>query len=197
MNRLTAEASTMTLDNFDEVLRWLDPDRERAALKYEKIRTRIIMIYTNRGCTRADEIADETEKRVCRRVREVAATWKDGDPALFFYGVAKKVYLEFLTPTPSLPPPPSPDTRELERRHTCLESCLKILEPEERLLALQYYEGEKRKKIDNRKRLAERLGISEKTLSLRIHRIRRRLLPCLTECLEKSHRDEIDSPFFH
>lgn len=187
----------MMLDNFDEVLRWLDPDRERAALKYEKIRTRIIMIYTNRGCTRADEIADETEKRVCRKVRDVVPTWKEGDPALYFYGVAKRVYLEFITPPPPPRLPPPPDSRELERRYACLESCLKILEPEEQQLALQYYEGEKRQKIDNRKRLAERLGISEKTLSLRVHRIRRKLLPYLTECLEKAHRDEIDSQFFH
>ena len=97
----------MTLDNFDEMLSWLDPDRQRAVVKYEKIRGRIIKIYTNRGCRFADEIADETDVRVCRRIREVAAKWNEGDdPALYFYKVAKYVYLETSHPTPTRLPAP-------------------------------------------------------------------------------------------
>lgn len=196
MNRTAAEASTMTLDNFDEMLRWLDPDRERAALKYEKIHGRIMTIYTNRGCPWADEIADETDKRVCRRVRDVAPGYV-GDPALYFYGVAKMVYLEFSArPQSFRPPPPAPNTKELERRHACLEKCLGLLGPEERLIAVEYYKGERREKINNRMRMAERLGVTQKALTLRMHRIRRELLPCLTECLEKLRGDEIDSEFF-
>ena len=38
---------------FDELLAWLNPDRERAGRKYEDIRQRLIRIFMHRGCLTA------------------------------------------------------------------------------------------------------------------------------------------------
>lgn len=186
--------SNMTPDDFDELLLWLDPDpdstgspeRERGAKKYEEIRVRIIKIMRNRGSHLAEEIADETMTRVCKKVKKLKETY-EGDPALYFYGVAKKVYLEFMGGGNITLPhqPPKDDPEEIERRHACLERCLHKLKPEHQELILKFYEGEKREKIENRKRLAALLNIDPKALSLRALRIRRELLKYMKACLEE------------
>jgi RNA polymerase sigma factor (sigma-70 family) len=180
-------------ENFEELLLWLDPDpdqigipdRNRGALKYEAIRRRIIRIYQNRGCLDAEEIADETFERVCKKVKELRKTYM-GDPALYFFGVAKNVYRERINPRPLpmlVPPLPEDEAEEIERRMACLDECLKELSPEKRELILNFNEGEKRERIEGRKRLAAQLGIDTKALSLRALRIRRELLVCIKECL--------------
>lgn len=177
----------MSLDNFDELLRWLDPDPARAGEKFEKIRLRIIKLFSNRGSRRAEEIFDVTVSRVCEKVAKVAPSY-EGDPALYFYGVAKNVHFEFiredLRPVPEQPE--AADSEEVERRHRCLGLCLGKLSPEKRSLILRFYEGDGQERIVNRKRLAEELGIDTEALSLRALRIRRELLPCMRECLKES-----------
>lgn len=191
--------SIVTRENFDELLLWLDPDpdqtgardRNRGAQKYETIRRRIIKIYQNRGCQFAEEIADETSDRVCRKVNEVAKTYK-GDPALYFFAVAKNVYREFTRERPvSIIPSASPDDlEEKERRMACLDICLDRLTPEKRLLILKFNEGEKGERIENRKRLAKQCGIDTRALSLRALRIRRELLKCIQECLGRADHEK-------
>ena len=85
----------LTQGGFDALLNWLDADRERAALKYEAIRLRLIKIFTCRGCCEAEELTDETINRVVARVADIAPQYED-DPALYFYGVSHKVHLEYL-----------------------------------------------------------------------------------------------------
>src|SRR5215207_6031462 len=82
-------------ENFEHLLEWLDPDRERAGARYEEIRRALIKIFTTRGCAEPEDLADETITRVCRKVRTIAPTYV-GDPANYFYGVAKNVHLEYL-----------------------------------------------------------------------------------------------------
>jgi DNA-directed RNA polymerase specialized sigma24 family protein len=189
----------MTLDNFDDMLAWLDPDRQRAVAQYEKIHSRLIKIYTNRGCHYADEIADETDVRICRKIKKIVAKWKEGDdPALYFYAIAKKVYLEFIRKKAprALPPLPESST-EKELLHACLEKCLARLKPQQRELVLQFHEGEKRIRINNRKMLAEANGINPKALSLRAFRIHRELRECMEEYLKLAEGYEVDSEFLH
>lgn len=178
----------MKPDDFEELLLWLDPDsdgpegprRERGAEKYEKIYQRVIKIYRNRGSRYAEEIADVTMERVTRRVKTLRLTY-EGDPALYFYGVAKNVFREFLDREGGTPLSPTvkDDPEEVERRHECLEQCLATLKPESRELILSFYEGEKGEKIANRKRLAAPLGISGKALSSKVLKIRRKLQKCM------------------
>lgn len=177
----------MSLDNFDELLKWLDPDPRLAGEKFETIRRRIIRIFSNRGSQRAEEIFDETVLRVCEKVRAVAPTYK-GDPALYFYGVAKKVHLEFIREdSRRIPERQEPaDSREVELRHQCLDKCLGGLSADRKSLILRFYEGDGQERIEGRKHLAEELGIDTKALSLRTLRIRRELLECTRECLKRA-----------
>jgi hypothetical protein len=177
----------MTQEDFEEVLLWLDsgadggvPDRDRGALKYEKIRERIIRIYRTRGCSRADEVADESLERFANKARKLRLNYK-GDPALYIYAIAKRVYREILREESHTitPPPERPDSDEVELRHAWLEHCLKSLKPESRDLILRFYYGEKREKIENRKKLAEELGITSRALSLRALHIRQKLYDCV------------------
>ena len=62
---------SLSQEAFDALLDWLDPDREQAGMKYEQIRSRLIKIFTGRGCVDAEELADETINRVTRKLKEI------------------------------------------------------------------------------------------------------------------------------
>jgi RNA polymerase sigma factor (sigma-70 family) len=177
------------MDNFDELLSWLHPDRDQAGRKYEDIRRRLIRIFIHRGCTTAEDLADETIVRVTRKVREVRAAYNPGDdPALYFYGVARNVYREYLKrrPEPPAAPPPPPaddDDDDVTPHYDCLEKCLKRLTPRNRELILEYYQTEEGPKIESRKKLADRFGLALNALRIRTHRIRAELKKCVQECL--------------
>lgn len=177
--------SVLTQESFDALLAWLGPDREQGGKTYEAIRRRLIKLFTCRGCHEPEVLADTTIDRVVKRLKEIEGSYT-GDRALYFYGVANNVHLEYLRRKPVVPPPPPPsDPDELEREHQCLESCLKRLPPGNRELVLQYYQEDKGAKIDNRRHLAERLGIALNALRIRAHRIRAALLTCMQECLDQ------------
>jgi DNA-directed RNA polymerase specialized sigma24 family protein len=175
-------------DEFDALLAWLNPDRDLAGRKYEEIRLRLIKFLTSRGCYLAEELADEAITRVCKRVKEIAPTY-EGEPAFYFYAVANNVFLEFTKRKWVEFPPQHAETvykvEEIERRHNCLDRCLQKERPENRELIVQYYEEEKRAKIDHRKRLAALLGVDLNALRIRVCRIRRSLLNCVLKCLEQ------------
>ncbi|HVQ39169.1 MAG TPA: hypothetical protein VMS31_16640 [Pyrinomonadaceae bacterium] len=188
----------VTQQDFDRLLEWLAADRESAGSKYEKIRVRLIKIFTCRGCGAADELADETINRVTAKLGEIAESYS-GDPALYFYGVAQKVHLEYLRKKPPLqeflesgrepggqtPCPPETDSN-VEQEYACLERCMDRLPPENRRLVLEYYQEEKRAKIDHRKQLADQLGIAVNALRIRAYRLRAQLQQCVQNCLEES-----------
>jgi hypothetical protein len=173
-----------TKEAFEKLLSWLDSDREKAGEKYEIIRFRLIRIFASRGCGEADELADLTLNVVCARIDWLVANY-EGDPALFFYGVAKKIFLEQQKKKPIPPPPPPPDVTEIENKCGCLEECLKkqLSLPEQRLV-LRYHETEKHAKIVLRKQLAEEAGVSINALRIRVHKMHTRLRPCIEECLK-------------
>jgi DNA-directed RNA polymerase specialized sigma24 family protein len=176
--------STLTQEAFDSLLSWLDADREQAGRKYEQIRQRLIKIFTCRGRPDAEELADETINRVTLKVFEVSAGYV-GDPALYFYGVAQKVFLEALrTRPPVVVPQPIPKSEEIEKEFECLEQCMEQLSSANRELVLEYYQNDKREKIDHRKNLAEKLGIAQNALRIRAYRIRAALQQCVKRCFE-------------
>ncbi|HKU75942.1 MAG TPA: hypothetical protein VJR02_18685 [Pyrinomonadaceae bacterium] len=175
--------------NFDLMLVWLNPNRELAAKKYVSIRRRVIEILASRGCYEADYWADIVIDRVVSKVDKVMVNF-EGDPAFYFLGVAKKVFYEYLdylkkqSSTPVPPEPPPPDKLELE--HACLESCRSHLPAEDRELIQNYYCDTGRTKIENRNRMAEKLGIGLNALRIRTHRIRIVLRRCMEDCLNQN-----------
>ena len=185
----------LTQDAFDTLLDWLDADRERAGSKYEAIRLRLIKIFTCRGCSEAEELADETINRVSARVAELASSY-EGDPALYFYGVSQKVHLEYLrgyhkkqadlaVDSVTLNAAPISLDDDIEPEYECLERCLEHLPADSRKLVLEYYQQERHAKIEHRKLLATELGIAVNALRIRAHRIRLVLQQCVRDCLEQ------------
>ncbi len=177
-------------EEFDALLAWLDPDRARAGEKYEEIRTKLIKILERRQCHAAEDLADETINRVSHRVKDIASTYV-GDPALYFYGFLKNVYKEWLkwikeepTNLDNVVLSAHEPAEDVERIHEYLDKCRQNLEdPEDRDLIVNYYEKEKRAKIDHRKQLADSLGITLNSLRMRIHRINVLLQKCIGDCL--------------
>lgn len=194
--------SEMTPDDFEELLLWLDPDpertgvpnRDRGAERYEQIHQRIIRIYRTRGSNRAEDVADRTLERAARKAKKLRLHYK-GDPALYLYAIATRVYKEILREESRTitPPPARDDADEVELRHAWLEHCLRILKPQSRELILRFYYGDKREKIDNRKGLAKELDITSKALSLRVLHIRKKLYDCMAGYLSGNFPPEVKS----
>ncbi|PYP89570.1 MAG: hypothetical protein DMF61_02560 [Blastocatellia bacterium AA13] len=168
------------------MLRWLDPDCERAAEKYEVIRSKLIRMFARKGCWMAEELTDITMTRVANKVHEIAPTYI-GNPALYFYGVAQNVYREWLKwlddqrKAQSPPPPDTPEVNEL--RLLCLDGCLEKLDPDSREFIIEYYRADKRAKIDCRKALADRFGVALNAIRMRAHRTKATLHQCIKGCL--------------
>lgn len=175
---------SLTQEAFDSLLGWLGSDRDQGGRRYEEIRLRLIKIFACRGCCEPEDLADEVINRVAKKVAELEKTY-EGDPALYFYGVANKVHLESLKrrQTHRLPPPTDPEPDELEREHRCLEQCMSRLPPESREMVLQYYREDRSAKIEHRQALAEQFGIAINALRIRAHRIRATLRQCVQSCL--------------
>ncbi|MGH9902801.1 MAG: hypothetical protein ACRD68_13415, partial [Pyrinomonadaceae bacterium] len=71
---------------------------------------------------------------------------------------------------------------EREKLLECFERCLQSLDHDRRALILEYYHGKQRDKIENRRALAARFGLTINALSIRACRIRDRLESCVGEC---------------
>jgi DNA-directed RNA polymerase specialized sigma24 family protein len=176
---------SLSQEAFDTLLDWLDSDRELAGVKYEQIRSRLIKIFTGRGCIDPEELADETINRVTSKLTEIQTEFT-GDRARYFFGVANKVHLEYLrrkTPQPQLPPTDSVRA-ELELR--CLERCIARLSEEDRALLLKDYGAKGQTQAERRKALADELGISLNALRIRVYRIRTGLKDCIEKCIQDS-----------
>lgn len=177
------------LTSFDSLLAWLDPDRDKAAIKLLKIRSTLESIFARRRCQPIEELADEVISRVTRKLPEVEATYT-GSKALYFYGFVEFVYRYHIRsinkPIPLPPPPPDPPN---EMKYRCLDECMGKLTPEERQLLRRYYRDERKVKIDNRKALADELNITMITLRTRAHRLKTIAGKCARECMAKMNEE--------
>lgn len=180
------KSRALSQDSFNGLLSWLDQDRERAAKRYEEIRKKLIKIFTCRGCPVPEDLTDQTIDRVANKVLEMAGQYV-GDPLPYFYGVARNVHLEYLrkSPPPSFTLPPIESTQDIEQEYECLDKCMAELTHDNRELILEYYQEEKKLKIDHRKELARRLGIALNALRIRAHRIRAVLQECVQSCVDR------------
>ena len=173
---------------FDKLLVAFDADRETAGRKYLEIRNNLTRFFEWRGCSFPEDHADETINRMAKRVFEGEAILNHSGYAM---GVARLLLLEInkgrqreqsaLAEIGAAPDVYVPEDDD-ESRLTCLRSCLQTLSPDNRELILEYYQGEKGEKIENRKKLLDRLGIPVNTLRMRALRLRERLQACVEEC---------------
>ncbi|HSE31096.1 MAG TPA: sigma-70 family RNA polymerase sigma factor [Pyrinomonadaceae bacterium] len=193
-NSATHEKAKWSLskDAFEKLLNSFSTDREEAGAQYELIRRKLVRFFEWRALESADEHADETINRVARRIDEGQSI---ENLKGYFYGVARMVFMEALRDRERAPlsiddAPQSlrekvlDEAEEPEARVLCLDKCLEALSPSNRGLILNYYQEERRAKIDLRQELADRLQIPLNALRIRAHRIRMSLEKCITNCLQ-------------
>ena len=184
---------SLTQTAFEKLLNSLSGDREEAGAQYEMIRRKLVRFFEWRTVESAEEYADETINRVARRIDEGQAI---DNIISYVYGVARLVYLEALKQRERAPvaldqAPQSlrqkaPEESDPDVRVMCLDRCLDSLTAENRTLIVDYYQEERRTKIERRQELADRLHIQLNALRIRAHRIRVSLEKCITNCLEAS-----------
>jgi DNA-directed RNA polymerase specialized sigma24 family protein len=182
---------------FDTLLNWLDEGTNSSGESYLEMRRRLAAYFDRKNCLAPEELADETLNRVTRRLEEEGKIISDA-PAQYCYIVARFVFLEYLrvrkneVPLNELVPEPATgalataekaDQEGREKLMSCLDQCTHGLQPVNRDLIIRYYYGEQRVKIENRRALAQELGISINALSIRACRIREKLEACVQQCL--------------
>jgi len=183
----------LTQEAFDRLLAALGADRHAAADKYLLIRRNLVRFFEGRGFYEAETHTDEVLNRVAKKLTEGEIE----DVSQYVYGVGRLLILELYKereksnraanqqPTESFPQAESDEKAETEQKLRCLNKCLLELPAENRDIIVQYYQGEKREKIENRQRLADNLGIPQNALRSRAVRLREKLEDCILSCLKK------------
>ena len=177
---------------FDALLEWLDPDREKAAQRYEAIRAGLIRIFVAKGVSDAEECTDDTIDRVMKRLPEIQADYV-GDPARYFHGVARNIVWEVgrrkevatdVMPQNVSPEPAKSDTSE------CLTRCLQQLPPEKQEFILDYHLYQGHEKVVHHREMASELAITEGALRTRAHHLRVNLEKCVLRCIDHQGKNK-------
>lgn len=178
---------------FDQLLRLLDDDADRAAAAYADVRRRLVKFFEWRGCWDAESCADDALDRVARRL--AAGVTMTASVHAFILGVATNVAREQLRAErpveldENIPAPYAGDPlirrdeqQHEDRRISCLGRCLGQLPTEQRRALLRYHHGQARSRILARQQMAATLGIPLQALRLRMFRIRETLERCIQNC---------------
>ncbi len=196
---------SLTKDAFDRLLSVLDPDRNEAGLKYERIREKLTNLFRWRGCLEPESYVDETIDRVARKIGEGAEV-QARDPYLYFHGVALNVLREHwkktqrhgvksldelpVSDSPAIDPVMERDQHAERENHEvrleCLEDCVGALP---QAASRDRHGAITRRpagpKSAQRNELAKRLGIPINALRIRAFRIRGELEDCVGRCVKR------------
>ncbi len=166
---------------FDKLLEAFAENRDKAAENYLLLCKNLLRYFEVRGINHSQSAVDEVINRLAKKLESGEQINNINTYAL---GVARLLTLELHKsperkmsndlPELSVSPIKEEKTKheiELER----LDKCLDELTPENRELIKNYYQGERREKIENRKRMAERMGIPQNALRSRAVRLRQKL----------------------
>ena len=175
-----------TSEDFEKLLAWLDHERDEAGGKLEQIQSRLIKVFASRGCIDSASLADEVINRVAVRIDSVRQNYDD--PLRCCLGFVGNVHLEYLREQQKIAnldqlPDPRP-SEVLEKEDQCLTQCMNTLTEPDRDFFARYFRGEKRARINSRKKLASELTLTTNALRVRAYKLRKRLHRCLVECLD-------------
>lgn len=184
----------MTSEAFHNLLRWLGDGAVSEGQKYLEIRQRLANYFDRKNCLSPDELADETLNRIARRIEEEGRIESE-TPAKYCYITARFVFQEHLRgiekhsisidliKAEKLSKKNEDEEKESkEKMLVCLEKCVGELDETSQEMIVKYYYGKERVKIENRRTLAEKLGISSNALAIRACRIRDKLEICVKKC---------------
>lgn len=180
---------------FDNLLNWLDPDREKAARLYEKIRKALIKYFIFRGGANAEDLTDKTFDRVALKIETIETNF-DGEKTRYFIGVARNVINEThrnretqineATLPEFVPDYAGADEKEiLDKKSDCFKSCLSKLDEKHRKLIVDYYSPKKNKKSKQRKKIIEKKSYTINALRNQIFRIKNKLFNCYQKCIRE------------
>jgi DNA-directed RNA polymerase specialized sigma24 family protein len=187
-------SAAVTPSAFARLLAWLDDGADTRGESYVALRRRLVWYFERRSSRSADELADETLDRVARTLATEAVAVRP--PGRYCFVVARFVLLGDLRRErrrrqlqvdaswhASVHAEPGTGEAEArtarEARLDALDRCQRGLEPAARALIREYYEDAGAARIERRRALAERLGITGNALSIRVWRIREELVRCL------------------
>jgi DNA-directed RNA polymerase specialized sigma24 family protein len=169
----------LTAANFKFLLAKLAPDSTQAGMRYEKLRTRLILFFLRRMLPTPEDLADEAINRLARRLfegEEVASI------EAYALGIARYVLREQVAlaareatsgnvhldnvsdPKHTI----GDEAFDQNRRLDAMERCLALLAEEDVELLTSYYLVEGKGKIGARRLLAETLGLTPGTLRNRV-----------------------------
>lgn len=188
---------SLTPEAWNALMSAFASDPNEAGHRYEHARTRLIRFFEWHSRNPGEDYADDALTRTARRLGE----GQQVDNLMgYIFGVARMILREPvietvpLDETGNLPPPGrgnwSESETEPDEREKCFEWCLGRLLPENRTLILEYYQEDRRAKIQLRQQIADRMRIPLNALRIRAHRIRKSLEKCITDCLENRHRNK-------
>lgn len=187
----------LTPEAFTKLLAKLSTDPEVAGVEYEDLRRRLIKFFEWRGAFFPEDLADETLNRTARKIDEGEEIEKN--VIALALGVAHFVFLETsrrpdnrrteMEELITAAAPPEHRVEDDDLKVVYLRECIRGLSKDSRELIIEYYREEGRAKIDDRKALAEKLGISLNALFSRAKRIRDRLEQCVTRRLKRKPGD--------
>lgn len=193
------EERGLTPRAFSRLLEWLDDGIDSEGETYLEMRRRLAVYFDRRDRLSVDDLADETLNRIARTLDKDGAIAMT-PPARYCYVVAKFVLLEDIRHDHLHVPIDEPRTADVaarrgvclpepaeglaarERRLECLDRCLQELKAEQRELVVEYYRDAGRQKIERRRDMAMRLGISMNALGIRACRIRNTLESRVEAC---------------
>jgi hypothetical protein len=175
----------LTQEGLDSLLAAFHDDRNEAACRYDKLRTRMIFFFSRRLAVDAESLADEVLDRMARRI---SAGERIESPESYAYGVArfvvreqerreirenaaKKAFIEN-----ALLAIDTPDERALQ---DAMDDCLRQCSSADRRILTQYYTSRGQEKIELRQKLAAELQLSQAGLRKYTFRLRRRIEDCV------------------
>ena len=180
---------------FTRLLHWLDEGSDSGGERYLEMRRRLVAYFDRRNRPAPDQLADETFDRIARTLEETGHI-QVTPPPRYCYVVARFVLLEDiraarrtvpvdesrLPASTRAPMDGDRDADVAQQSLACLGRCLGRLKPEDRDLIVEYYRDAKRARIDRRRALATRLGITMNALGIRAFRLRASLVTCVGAC---------------
>ena len=187
----TMPLDRMPSENFERLLSWLAPDRDKAGQKYEQIRRNLFDYFRRRDVSDPLTLSDEVILRVTRKVDQVARDYV-GDPSAYFLAVARRVLAEWrrrpveTNLTGGIPM--SSDSEAAERKEQMLQSlerCWARLSASEQDLLYRYCVGTPPLKLAaSRELLAREMNLSLNALRVTAHRLKRRVKCCIESLME-------------
>lgn len=186
---------------FEKLLLKLDPQKGRAAEKYEELRRKLVKFFEWSSCFPGEDLADESFDRLARALENRPVDSLEA----FLWGVARNIRQESrrraekLVAIADLPDhgtsirdSANPEEEFLARsesevRSQCLQMCLRKISGPDRQMFMSYHSIRSDAK-EHRERLAAELGLTIGTLRVKINRLRPQLEKCVQKCLARSAR---------